>query len=498
MKNLMHRARNWLISILRPDQRRNWSKDQVKHYRAFLDDFEKIKGVCDATVENIRIHDLLEKEIRNSYWIYRSSPIEQAVLIAKIVLRRVGELVKVGGTKADRAVVAARNNKPKALFVVSPATGIDSLANVATSSFEKEDVAFVCSGENSRVQGEIQRRGFPVLLADNPEDSKWRPCGNEVKFLKGLWAGLRSIDRLNYVQKLFVYLYTRSALKSLHSYRAFFADQLKGGGCQVFTGRPRTPFIAGAIVAGRECNAEIIFVSHTIWYKLPCPVGRLYDLSIFSGAILLTEHCKQEVQRVNPNVKAAVVGMAMPKRAPQDGQLTAVGNESKLRIGMFLGVNDFIPEILPRLAKLDVEIFLKTRPPGKNASAFSYLSDLYENVSICDHADFSMDRFCNSIDVVVGGYSNAVYSAACLGVPVVGFLTPAEKLYNEFLRPVLIPFDLAVVKVSDAEELIAEVSKISGAKDNLKSLSERQLQNASNYIPEVNFSPINRLLSRQG
>jgi hypothetical protein len=496
MKKRISRIRGKLSSVLRPNQRRNWSKDQIHHYQLFLDDYRKIKEACDARINGIEIHNLLEKEIRNSYWIYRSSSIEQAVLIAKIVLKRIIEIRGASRAKESIKGDILSNRKPKAIFAVSPATGLDSLINVAKSSFEKEDVVFVCSGENSGQQDEIRRRGFSVALADTPEASKWRPCGEDVQFLKGLWKGLRSVEKLNYFQKLFVYLYTRSALRNLHSYQAFFLDQFKDCGCYIFTGRPRTPFIAGAIIAGQDSNMKVIFVSHTIWYKLPCPIGGLYNLSVFSGAILLTDYCKQEVQRVSPNVQVEVVGMVKPQQKPEDRQLSEIEKKARLRVGMFLGVNDFITEILPRIATLDIDIYLKTRPPGKNAAEFSYLSNLYANVSICDHSNFSMENFCECIDIVVGGYSNAVFQAACLGVPIIGFLTTEERRANEFLSPALIPFDLAVIRASNIEELVAEISRASSSQEYLKNLSESQLQNTETYIPDLDYFPINKLIGR--
>ncbi|WP_417525550.1 hypothetical protein [Marinovum sp.] len=490
----LRRAKAALLSTLRPNQRRNWDKDQIHHYKLFLADFERIKHACGASVHGFKLHDLLEKEIRNAYWIYRSSASEQAVLIAKIIARSAIERLRParGAAVEDSG---PRIANPKALFVVSPATGVDALANVAASSFEKEEVVFVYSGGNSRVEEDIRRRGYALLMADAAASAKWQPGAAAAQFLRELRLGLRA-TRLNPFQKLFVYLYTRSALRKLETYRDFFSRQLRGDDRLVFTGRPRTAFVTAALLASHDQNARAVFVSHTIWYKLPCPIGRLYDLSCFSGAILMTEHCRREVARVNPQLDVAVVGMETPERQPVNGRAHAAAGHSRLRVGMFLGVNDFITEVIPDIAGLDVEIYLKTRPPGGNAKAFSHLSDHYSNLRICDHADVPMDRFCDRVDVIVGGYSTAVFHAASFGVPVIGYLTTVERQANDFLRPALIPYDLAVIKAADIGTVVAELTRLAAAREALPGLSKDQLEKVKANIPKVDFASVGKLTTR--
>lgn len=483
-----------IMSFLRPDQRRNWSRDQIYHYRSFLGDFEKIRSVCAAKIDGVEIHALLEKEIRNSYWIYRSSPAEQAVLIAKLCIKRVLETFSSDPGEGNTGGDWNAGGKVKAVFVTSPATGLDSLCKVAASCFEPEEVIFACAEDNSRVRKDVRRRGYDVLRLDGSKPARFRPSGDEARFLRELWRGLRSIDRLNFFQKVFVYLYTRSALRNFLIFKTSFEAQLENGVRHIFTGRPRTPFVNGAIMAARKTAVDAIFVSHTIWYKLPCPVGQLYDLSIFSAAVLQTDECRQEVQRQSPGVKVAVVGLAKPARTGSSGDGNQAGR--KIRVGFFLGVNDFLRDVLPRLVDLDIEIYLKTRPPGNNSDQFDFLTEEFDNVKICDHADLPMDKFCNLVDVVVGGYSNAVFQAACMGVPVIGYLTPEERLFNDFLRPVLIPFDISVIKVDDAEGVVSEVGRIAGRREELPGLSKRQLELADASISDLNFLSVGTLLEQ--
>lgn len=494
MKKSTAKFKRTILAILCPDQRRNWHKDQVSHYKKFLNDYTEIKKTCSATINGIKINDLLEKEIRNSYWIYRSSAIEQAVLISKIIARRVVEAASAIYAGEDKISEAVKSRSPKAIFIVSPATGVEAMLHVASSTFKAEDVAFLCQRKSPKIQNEILRRGFSVILAENPHASIWCPDENALRFLDEIWQGLKRIDSLNIFQKIFVYLYTRASLKSLQFYSQYFQRQLINSGCLIFTGRPRTPFVNGAIVAGRSTNNKVIFLSHTIWYKQPCPIGDLYDLSEFTGAALLTESCRREVQRVNKNIKISVIGMNKPRQNLKDMQNSHTRGKEKLKIGMFFGVNDFIHEVIPALSNLNVDIFLKTRPPGGNASYFSEVSDLYENVSICDHAHFSMDRFCKSIDVVVGGYSNAIFHAACRGVPVIGYLTQEEITYNSFLKPALIPFDLAVLKAHDVDELIEKISEVDSVKKELTALSKKQLENANKFIADVDYLEVSKII----
>jgi hypothetical protein len=444
-------------------------------------------------ISGIKINDLVEKEIRNSYWIYRSSAIEQAVLILKIIVRRIIDEASSRYASEQKISEAVKSRKPKAIFIVSPATGLEAMLNVAVSEFRVEEVVFVCQKRHVKIQNEIRRRGFSSIIVDGPDASMYRCDGEIFSFLGEMWQGLGRIDSLNLFQKIFVYLYTRSSLINLQFYNKYFHQQLRNTDCLVFTGRPRTPFVNGAILAGRSTNTKVIFLPHTIWYKQPCPIGNLYDLSVFTGAALLTEACRQEVQRVNKDTKISVIGLNKPRWSLKNIERHQSREKDKLKIGMFLGVNDFIHEVIPELSKLSVEIFLKTRPPGGNASDFSNVSELYENVSICDHAHFSLDRFCQSVDVVVGGYSTAIFHAACQGVPVVGYLTKNEITYNKFLRPALIPFDLAILKAHSMDELIENISRVACDKNEIRLLSEGQLQNANKFIADVNYSEISKL-----
>ena len=261
-----------------------------------------------------------------------------------------------------------------------------------------------------------------------------------------------------FLRRLYLFFLIKDEVRRfLATIEAARSEMSRNRPCCLISGRPKNVHPLAFLVAAKLEGVKTFFLSHTTWFEYAHDKPDLYDLRCFDAAFLYSTLCEKSVRSRNSKISIKVNGIAGGGGKRDVALFKDVG---RLRIGYPAGKDyENIKHISEVTDVLGCSLFIKGHPPsGDKLRLLEEVQSRCYEVVVYDHNEIKLLDFIQSVDVILCGKSNVGLEAAQLGVPVVYYLCPNEKLIFRRRKRALEASNVALFQCSDSEELLSTLS----------------------------------------
>lgn len=258
----------------------------------------------------------------------------------------------------------------------------------------------------------------------------------------------------------------------------------------IFAARPKGPTVP-MLLGAKRLNIPAYYVTHTTWFRDARVRYELYDLRLFSSAILFTKKCASYARSLNPGLKIVTTGM--PQFFAAGFSDSPVIKDKSIKIGFPAGNTSApINQLGPVTGTEKNKLLVKSHPPGSNVGRLKKFTRLKfrKNIYFVDHAEMNLFDFFENIDVLIGGMSTACLYAAACGIPVISWFSCEEQIlsseeYKINARDVAIWHAESILEVGSILSRYGSMS----IQDRLE-LRHAQKEKAAREIPAYDLSAV--------